>query len=226
MSEGPVEDLPGNGGEEEPGGDVGEAGEPEGGSGSPEPEGDQGVPTGRAPARGAPVKQPAADEEGEDPTAAIRKALAAERSLRKERDKELVALRKAHATAEERALLEAREAGAAEATGKVRPQLMRKVAEAELRAAGVTGNTNRLVGLLNLERVELDDDGDLVGLDDQIATLKEEFPLLFGGNGGRPPAGKVAGGGANQGRKQDKSDQSQAKKGFAQQLADQVLGRT
>ena len=56
----------------------------------------------------------------------------------------------------------------------------RTSAIAELRAAGLDlEQAKRLVGMVNLADVEVDDDGDVTGLDEQIEALKEAFPPLF-----------------------------------------------
>jgi minor structural protein GP20 len=161
----------------------------------------------------------------------LKRALDSERALRKAKEKELRELQKKHASAEELALLQAKEAAVTETEARLRPALLKKVASAELRAAGASGNTSRLVGLLDLDQVQLDDSGDLVGMNEQIEALREEFPNLFqvAGNGKSPVPKANAGAGGNQGRKQDNSGggprgRNGQAPNFADKLAAQVLG--
>jgi Phage minor structural protein GP20 len=163
-----------------------------------------------------------------DSNAGLKKALDAERKLRKDKERELAALAKKHASAEELALMQAREAASAETEGRIRPQFLKHIASAKLEAAGASGDTVRLVGLLDLDKVQLTDDGDLAGLDDQVVALKEEFPNLFASPGGvKPPVPKAnSGSGGSQGRKQDSSTTGGKPKTFADKLAAQVLGTT
>jgi hypothetical protein len=206
----------------------------DGGSGT----GDQGSQGKQGKGRQAPAGKSGTTDSHQDD--GLQRALASERALRKQRDAEIRELKKKHATAEELALMQAREAGAADATANITPKLMKRTAAAELRAAGVSGDTSKLVGLLDLDKVTMTEDGELAGLDDQIAELKEEFPILFA-TSGRPapakPAGKANGGaGGGQGRQQDKSGgpttgRTEMKNGerglgFADKLASQVLGGT
>jgi hypothetical protein len=157
-----------------------------------------------------------------DPAAGLKTALQKERAARRAADKELKDLRLKHASAEERQLLEAREQAAAEASSATRGPLVKALAVAKLEAAGVQTGTAKLVGLLDLTKVELDDDGEIIGLGEQIDELKTDFPNLFAAAGGAVRPGNVNGGSGN-GRKQDKQGK-QEPKGFAQQLADQVMG--
>jgi hypothetical protein len=158
----------------------------------------------------------------------LRKALAAERTARKAADKALAEERRKSVSAEERAILEAKESAAAETETKVKGPLVRALAAAELRAANVQGPTARLVGLLDLDKIEIDDDGEAVGLTEQIETLKTEFPNLFQvpTASGRVPAGNANGGsGSRDGRKQDQGGGGKPKP-WNEILADQVLGGT
>jgi hypothetical protein len=78
--------------------------------------------------------------------------------------------------------------------------------------------------LLDLEKVDVVD-GELIGLEDQIDEIKEEFPNLFAPAGGGGTRAPNVNGGAGNGRTKDKQDR-QAPKGFAQILAEQVTGVT
>jgi hypothetical protein len=155
----------------------------------------------------------------------LRKALAAERTLRRTADKALADERKKSATAEELAIINARETSAAETETRVKIPLLRALAATELRASGVQGATARLVGLLDLSKVEIDEDGDPIGLTEQIESLKTDFPNLFqaatGGQAPRP--GNANGGsGARSGRAGDSSGGQPPRK-FNEILADIVL---
>lgn len=67
------------------------------------------------------------------------------------------------------------------AEGKFRGIAVNQAARAALSGAGVqSGNVARLVKLLDLDEIQIDDDGEIVeGLDEQIETLKSELPQLF-----------------------------------------------
>lgn len=57
----------------------------------------------------------------------------------------------------------------------------RKAVDTALKDAGIAPGTKleKLVGLLDLSEIDIDEDGEFVGLDDQIDDLKESFPSLF-----------------------------------------------
>lgn len=70
----------------------------------------------------------------------------------------------------------------AEARAEARYKVPAVKAEAKSRLAqeGWTGeNYNLALRLLDLDQIELDDDGEFDGLDDQIEQIKDEFPQLF-----------------------------------------------
>jgi hypothetical protein len=203
-------------------GDQGDGGADDAGTG--DADGQKGDAAGKKPPAAKQTRQPAAQQDADDPAAGLKKALAAERAKAKGLDKELKELRLKHASTEERQLLEAREQAATEAEARVKEPLVRALAASELRAAGVQTGTAKLVGLLDLSKVELDDDGDPIGLTEQIDELREEFPNLFAAAGaGRPP--NVNGGaGSKGGRRKDKDGEPDKPKSFAQILADQVTG--
>ena len=65
-------------------------------------------------------------------------------------------------------------------------------ARGALQSAGLQGKPDRLVGLLDLTDVTVDDNGNPQGLDDQVKALQDEFPGLFLQNSGGPaPVGTV-----------------------------------
>jgi Phage minor structural protein GP20 len=173
------------------------------------------------------VDETSADASGGQQTSDLtnlKKALATERQQRKQAEKDLKDARLAHASAEERQLAAAKDQAAKDAEDRVRPPLIKALAAARLQAAGVQGPTGKLVGLLDMTKVEIDDDGDVVGLEEQVEALKTEFPNLFAvPAAGRPPAPNANGGaGARSGRQGD-NGAPPAPKPWNQQLADIVL---
>lgn len=61
-----------------------------------------------------------------------------------------------------------------------RPLFIRKAAVAAIAAAGYNGkNPERMAKLLDVSDIEVDEDGELDGLEDAIRELKEEHPDLF-----------------------------------------------
>jgi hypothetical protein len=112
-------------------------------------------------------------------------------------------------------------------------RLKKVAARNALAQAGLQGNPTRLVGLLNLGDVTVDDDGELTGIEDQILELKTTYPGLFvvpaaavpadaNGNGAdgttTPAPGRVNIG--------SRKPAPVAPKGFAETLARQIAGPT
>jgi hypothetical protein len=81
--------------------------------------------------------------------------------------------------------LEQGKEGASEEAGKqvadkYRPLLIQTKAQAALLEAGVeTGKAARALKLLDLSDLDVDDDGEVDGLTDQVDDLKNEWPELF-----------------------------------------------
>lgn len=75
----------------------------------------------------------------------------------------------------------ARKAAEEEVTARYQDQIKRSSAAAELAGEGVPkASAKRLVALLDLSQIDLDDDGNILGgLEDQISELKSELPQLF-----------------------------------------------
>lgn len=99
----------------------------------------------------------------------------AKRQLRELRQ-ELEKLQRANETAEETARREAAEEAQRKADAKYKPISVR----ASLLEAGV--KPSRVKGalrLINLDEIEIDEDGEVTGLDSQVAALREEWPELF-----------------------------------------------
>ncbi len=65
---------------------------------------------------------------------------------------------------------------AAEASWK--PRVVKSAAKAALLSAGA-GKPERLLKLVDVDKCDVDEDGDVVGLEDQIDELREEYPELF-----------------------------------------------
>jgi hypothetical protein len=75
----------------------------------------------------------------------------------------------------ERAIREAAEAS----ENKWKPRIINQAARAALVEAGASGGPSRLLKLLDLDALSVDDDGDVIGLDNEIDRLKAEYEELF-----------------------------------------------
>jgi len=95
---------------------------------------------------------------------------------------EVEKLRAANASAEERAIAEARANAAKERDDAWRPTVIRVTADGALASAGCRDTEQRamLIQLIDATKVELDATGAVVaGLEDQIERVKEKFPTAF-----------------------------------------------
>lgn len=92
---------------------------------------------------------------------------------------EIQTLKQQNESEQERALREAREEAANEASSTWKSRFVKAEAKQALTAAGLSKAQDRMLNLIDLETVEIDDDGAVSGLDDQINELKDEFPELF-----------------------------------------------
>lgn len=145
----------------------------------PEPEDDKPGPAGR--------RKPAAkNDEGDTQTAAdlarARAALKKANAEARKHREELKKLRQQHESEDEAKAREAKESGAKEAAAKLKPVAIRASARAAFLAAGAAGddaNVKRLVRLLSMDDIDVDDEGDVTGLDDQVDEIKEQYPELF-----------------------------------------------
>ena len=83
----------------------------------------------------------------------------------------------------EAALEAAREEAAAAAEKKLKPVVVNSAAKAALLAAGLTDTSDakikKLLRTLDLDDIDIDEDGEVSGLDDQIDGIKDAFPELF-----------------------------------------------
>lgn len=74
-----------------------------------------------------------------------------------------------------------RETARQEARAESDNRVKRASVRSELRAAGIpTESAGRLVGLVKLDDLDVDDDGNVDGLDDVLDELRADFPQLFG----------------------------------------------
>ena len=74
-----------------------------------------------------------------------------------------------------------------EESAKYKARIVKSEAKGKLLAAGAEGDVTRLIKMIDLDDVEVDDDGEIDGLDDQIDELKEGFPQLFATGGKKTP---------------------------------------
>lgn len=77
----------------------------------------------------------------------------------------------------------AREEADANASKTWKPRIVRQAARAALVEAGLTGAPDRLLKLVDVDQVEVDDEGEVTGLDEQIKGLKKDYPELFAKRG-------------------------------------------
>jgi len=111
---------------------------------------------------------------------------------KEEWDRQQAALTKANAEAKKRRLAQrkkvekdgdgedAAEKATAEAEQKYKARTIKFAARGALASAGVDqSKLNKAIRLLDLDDLDLSDDDEVDGLDDQIEELKEEFPELF-----------------------------------------------
>lgn len=113
----------------------------------------------------------------------LRKAIAERQKAKKElRDvrQENEELKQANEGAEEKAAREARKAAAEEVEAKYKPLVVRTTARAAMLEAGIQpAKADKAIKLLNMDDLEIDDDGEVTGLTAQIDELKDEWPELF-----------------------------------------------
>ncbi|GIH26058.1 hypothetical protein Aph01nite_43680 [Acrocarpospora phusangensis] len=163
-----------------------------GGSGDDDPEGDPEADPENDPEadpEGDPEADPQEDpDEGKKPKPAkgdtvprseLAKVIAARDEAKKklrERDRELEDLRRQGETAEETARREAAEEARKTADARYKPISVRA---ALLEAGVLPSRVKGALKLVDLEQVDVDEDGEVSGLDGQLASLKEEWPELF-----------------------------------------------
>lgn len=74
---------------------------------------------------------------------------------------------------------------------KFKPLAVRSAAKAAFLEAGLQGSTPervaKLVRMLDLDSIAIDDDGDVRGLDEQVKSIKADYPELFTAQDKKPP---------------------------------------
>jgi hypothetical protein len=101
----------------------------------------------------------------------------------------------------------AKEEGKTESDGRWKPIVVRQAAKAAFVEAGVsTSAMKRVLRMLDMDEIDIDDEGEVDGLDEQIADIKDELPELFGAQ--RRPAKSVDGGNKGSGGGKAKSSAS------------------
>lgn len=111
-------------------------------------------------------------------------ALKRARELEEENKK----LKAQNETEVEKARREATEEAAKAAADKYKPVIVRKEAEAGLLEAGVKPEKiKRLIKLMDLDDIDIDEDGDVEGVEEQVESLREEYPELFKSEASKAP---------------------------------------
>lgn len=129
------------------------------------------------------------------------------------RNKELEEASRANETEHEKALREEREKG----EGRFRAPLVKAAAKAALAEAGVSGPADRVLRLLDLDGLSVDDEGDVIGLDGEIDRIRGEYPEFFQNAKMKPKARPTAA---------DRKPVEEKPKSAAERHAARVLGRT
>lgn len=88
-----------------------------------------------------------------------------------------------------------REAAKAEAKAEADTRIKRSEAKAALVAAGVSREVAAdLIGFVKLDDLDLDDDGEVEGLEEEIERIQKKYPTFFAKHAGRRRRESVAGG--------------------------------
>lgn len=112
---------------------------------------------------------------------AIKRRQAATKKLR-DLEAQVAAERAKNETESEKAVREAQEKAIKAATDKYKPALVKAGATAALLAASPKKGKDgipRLLRLMDLDAIELDDNNDLEGVEEEVMRLQEEYPELF-----------------------------------------------
>lgn len=130
------------------------------------------------------------------------------------RNRELEEKQRSNETEAEKQVREAREQG----ESRYRAPLVKAAARAALAEAGVNGSTDRVLRLVDTDGLSVDDDGDIVGLEAEIARVKDEYPEFFQGPAKPKPKARPTAAGREPAPEKPKSS--------AERHAMKVLGRT
>lgn len=76
---------------------------------------------------------------------------------------------------------------------KFRGLFVKQAAKSEFLAAGLTGQPDRLIRMLDMDEIDVSDDGEVTGLKEQIEDIKADFPDLFADDKPKRKAPRVAG---------------------------------
>lgn len=142
--------------------------------------------------------------------AALKKANDEQRAARK------AALEKARKEGQDEAASSAREEAKVDSEATWKPRVVQAEAKAELVAMGCK-NPSRLIKLIDRDKVTIQEDGSMLGLEAQLNELKDEWPELFRtedeatkvkGKKEAPPAKKV--GAAAGSSKKDEGEEKKA----------------
>jgi len=100
----------------------------------------------------------------------------------REKEAEIAALKAKNETESEKAVREAQEKTLKAATDKYKPALVKAGATAAILAAGPKKGKDgvaRLLKLMDLDAIDLSEDNDLEGVEEEVMRLQEEYPELF-----------------------------------------------
>jgi hypothetical protein len=129
------------------------------------------------------------------------------------------------ADAGEKSAREAKESGFSEAVEKFEPLLVKASAIPALQEAGATSGFDSLVRLFDKDKIVVNDDGSVDGVDAEVKRLKKEFPGMFPGGEVKRPVRKTAYGSRADGGDKSKGGAA-APKSAAQRHADRILGKS
>ena len=142
---------------------------------------DETPPKPKAPAKKvAPQKAPAKKLIPKAPANATKEQRLA-RSVKIERDRALTAekqLKALRAKNETEAETRAREANET-AEARYKPVAVKAAARSALVEAKIKGDPGRAVRLMDLAAIDIDEDGEAIGIEDQIEIIKADFPEMF-----------------------------------------------